>query len=237
MATKTLSSLRPWLEDIFSSGGEDIIYGFAAPGDLLPGALRHMPRALSFAVRMKDALMDSVTDGPTAPYYAEYIRVNGVINGISERISERFRQEGFAADWIHSSQRTDFVNIAAAFPHKTAARLAGLGWIGRNCQLVTRVFGPRVRLGTVVTDMELGENPPKVMRFSCGACRRCTDACPAKALTGGTWEEGAERSVLLDAATCDVWKIEHYPEFDASVCGICAAVCPQGTRRKRKKAA
>ncbi|MDR1490998.1 MAG: hypothetical protein LBS65_11105 [Desulfovibrio sp.] len=232
---KKLSDLRPEFDGLVSCHGETIIYGLADLSPVLPPALGKTPRAVSFAVRMEDELMDSIKEGPHSRYLAEYTRVNAMINALAEKMTELFRLEGCAARYIHSSQRVDEVNIAGEFPHKTAAVFAGLGWIGRNCQLVTRAFGPRVRLGTVLTDMELGEDAPDHMRFRCGSCRRCADACPAGALTGGEWAEGVERSVLLDAKRCDEWKKEHYAAFGGNVCGICTSACPQGSARRKER--
>lgn len=231
----SLSDLRVWLGGEIASGESEIIFGFAELGNLLPAPLRDTPRGVSFAVRMDDALMDSVRTGPHAVYYAEYSRVNALINAFSEKIATRIRNAGYAATWVHSSERVDFVNIAGVFPHKTTAVKAGLGWIGRSCQLVTRNFGPRVRLGTVLTDMPLGEAEAPRMRSYCGTCRRCVDACPAGALTGGDWSENGKRDDLLDALTCDNWKKKHYAEFNGSVCGICTSACPHGKARARQK--
>lgn len=44
--------------------------------------------------------------------------------------------------------------------HKAVARAAGLGWIGRNCLLITPQYGPRVRFATVLTDMPLPTGEP-----------------------------------------------------------------------------
>ena len=233
----SLSDLRSWLGSEIASGDAEIIYGFAELGTLLPENLRDTPRGISFAVRMDDALMDSIRTGPHAVYYAEYSRVNALINALSEKIAMRIREAGHTATWVHSSERVDFVNIAGAFPHKTGAVKAGLGWIGRSCQLVTRDFGPRVRLGTVLTDMPLGEEEVVRMRSYCGTCRRCVEACPVGALTGGEWSEKGKRDDLLDARSCDNWKKEHYAEFNGMVCGICTSACPHGKARPRENRA
>ena len=233
-----LSAFSPLFDDAVNRCPETIVYGFCALEGLLPAHLAHLPHGVSLVVRMDEALMDSVHTGPTAPYYAEYNRVNALINGLTAFMVEALQNRGFQARAIHSSERVDFDNIAGEFPHKTAAVQAGLGWIGRNCQLVTRAFGPRVRLGTVLTDAPLAAPPAPVERSFCGDCDACVRVCPTGALTGVKWTKGMERSRILDAARCDVWKKTNYAAYDGNVCGICTSACPMGTvRRKEKKKA
>lgn len=235
MATVTMASLRPWLDSCCAQCGDTIIYGFADLEEVLPEPLCAMPRGISYAVRMNDPLMDSVRNGPHDAYFAEYTRVNQLLNNIGDAIAEKIQASGYAAERIHSSQTVDPANFAGVFQHKTAAVIAGYGWIGRNCQLITRLFGPRVRLGTVITDMDLGEEPAPRMRSYCGSCSRCVDACPSQSLTGNAWREGGARSDVFDAARCSAWAREHYPRVHA-ICGICTSVCPQGTARRKKAA-
>jgi len=65
---------------------------------------------------------------------------------------------------------------------KHAARLAGLGSFGKQSLIVTREYGPWVRLGIVVTDAELAPDAPFEENL-CGECEACVMACPVGALT------------------------------------------------------
>jgi epoxyqueuosine reductase len=206
--------------------------GFSTPRD---SAGCGFPRALAWALPLNPRIMAGIQSGPNQAYADEYARVNQSINELAAQLAHEIRGRGFKAQVLAASERTDTVNIKGDFPHKTAATRAGLGWIGRHCQLVTNKFGPWVRLGTVFTDMDLPCGPPRERSF-CGRCTRCVEACPAGALTGGTWHPGLPREHLLDARACDQWKKEHYFQYHRGHnCGICAAVCPYGLKMLKKR--
>ncbi len=207
---------------------------FATPLDELDEKGRRFPYALSFALPMNPKIMVSIQNGPNLSYAGEYARVNHRITKMSAVLAAEIKTRGFRSLALAASERTDTVAIKGDFPHKTAATRAGLGWIGRHCQLITRRFGSWVRLGTVFTDMELTCGPP-VDRHYCGNCKRCVDACPAKALKGTAWEPGLPRREMLDVRVCDQWKKEHYYQYhNGHNCGICSAVCPYGLKSLKK---
>lgn len=192
------------------------------------------PRAVSWVVPMNPDIMASVTDGPNPAYADEYARVNQRINDLAGRLSRDIAACGAHALPLAASERTDPVGIRGDFPQKTAATRAGLGWIGRHCQLITRPFGSWVRLGCVFTTLAVATATPLERHF-CGSCRRCVDACPAGALQGGAWRPGIPREAILDATVCDRWKKTNYYQFhNGHNCGICSAVCPFGTASARR---
>ena len=204
---------------------------FATPKD---SNGRRFPSALSYAIPMTPAIMAGIQHGPNQTYADEYARVNNLINEVADRLAAEIRSKGFRAQALAASERTDPVNIKGDFPQKTAATRAGLGWIGRHCQLITRKFGSWVRLGTVFTDMELPSGSP-VERSYCGTCTRCVEGCPAGALKGSAWVAGIAREEILDVTACDRWKKENYYQYhNGHNCGICSAVCPYGLKILKK---
>ncbi|GBG56946.1 ferredoxin [Sporomusaceae bacterium FL31] len=213
------------------NGIPDMVYGFADVGDDLPFELKQLPYAVSIGIPLHDDIIDPIIAGPNQAYYDTYNSVNEQLDVLGEQIQQAIEQLGYHACAIASSKRTDFVNIAGDFPHKTSAVKSGLGWLGRSSLLITKKFGPRIRISTILTDMPLLTNDFATTN-SCGKCNRCVEACPAQAIVGNAWSKGVSREDLVDVKKCDVWKIEHYPQFDGLVCGVCVAVCPHGTKKK-----
>jgi epoxyqueuosine reductase len=225
--------LATWMaaQDLELWGAADL-RAFTTPKDTQG---HRLPFALSWALPLNRQIMAGIQQGPNRAYAEEYDRVNDQINRFARMLVDELTGRGFRALALAASQRTDKVNIKGDFPHKTAATQAGLGWVGRHCQLITRKFGPWIRLGTVFTDMELPCGP-KVTRHFCGSCRRCVEACPARALTGQAWYPGIPREDILGAETCDHWKKTNYFAYhEGHVCGICSAVCPYGLKSITRK--
>jgi epoxyqueuosine reductase QueG len=185
-------------------------------------------------VPINPQIMASIQQGPNRAYADEYARVNDRINELSRMLVDEIQNRGFRAWALAASDRTDKERIKGDFPHKTAATRAGLGWIGRHCQLVTREYGSWIRLGTVFTDMELPFREP-VERNYCGGCVRCVEACPAEALKGKAWSPRLPREEILDVEACDRWKKEHYFDYhQGHNCGICSSVCPYGLKALKR---
>ncbi len=221
-----------WLNNWMQSRGV-LLWGAADIRKLcfrIGGGLEPYPGAVSWAIPMPPDIMKGLNNGPTQAYADAYSQVNVRITEIAQLLSKAIAQKGFRVYPLAASDRTDKENIRGEFPHKTAATLSGLGWVGRHCQLVTRPFGPWVRLGTVFTDMPMDYGTP-LNRGYCGTCFACVHACPAGALFGKDWKPGIERKEILNAAACDRWKKEHYIQFhNGHNCGICSSVCPYGLK-------
>lgn len=225
--------LTDWMETqkVTLWGAADL-QNLSAPSDQTGNAF---PSAISFAIPMNPKIMVGIQKGPDQKYADEYARANNRINELSTALAAEIKDRGFQSKPLAASVRTDTVNIKGEFPQKTAATRAGVGWIGRHCQLITRPFGSWVRLGTVFTDIELPCGPT-IERNFCGRCMRCVEACPAKALKGNKWYPGLPREEILDVLACDQWKKECYYQYHKGhICGICSAVCPYGLRVLKKK--
>ncbi|MGH1363812.1 MAG: tRNA epoxyqueuosine(34) reductase QueG [Calditrichia bacterium] len=116
-----------------------------------------------------------------------------------------------------------------SFPlmEKPFARRAGLGWLGKHTNLISKKHGSYFFLGEILLSIDLPVSEPFTYDH-CGSCTRCMDACPTPAL---------DKSYQIDAASCISYlTIEHSGAIDADLqkqmgnwvfgCDICQIVCP-----------
>jgi epoxyqueuosine reductase len=91
------------------------------------------------------------------------------LQALAERIRDSVGEFGYRA----------FTDSAPVM-EKALARNAGLGWIGKHTNLLSRSAGSWFFLGELYTDLPLPHDPPA--RDHCGTCRACIDACPTGAI-------------------------------------------------------
>lgn len=229
---------REWGADIVRIADTSRLAGIETePADLLDG----FPRAVTMAVHLADGIMDHITDGPTPLYSSHYQRVNALLDDIAVRVAGFLQSHGAKAMPIPASQILDYERFVSYISHKAVAIAGGLGWQGKSLLLVTPQFGPRVRLVTVLTNMDLPADEP--VKNRCGTCTSCTDACPAGAIRNvNTTLHYATREEAIDFNAClqqleTFGQLEHINPY---ICGVCVAVCPWGRKKaktKEKKAA
>lgn len=187
-----------------------------------------LPRAVSIAVALDPAVIRGISNGPTREYFAEYKRANELLIRLCEETAAIFMKLGRRAEVIEpTTGRLDKHTLRMPVQHKTMATRAGLGWIGKSALLITKEYGPALRLSSVLTDAEIRTGSP-VDESHCGDCRRCVDACPAMAIVGSHWRAGAPRESVYNAFACHETAIGLAREqgIEATICGICINVCP-----------
>lgn len=87
-------------------------------------------------------------------------------------------------------QGRGFVDAAPVLERSWAVK-AGLGWIGKNGNLITRKQGSFFFIATLMVDIELDYDPPGVKDY-CGSCTRCIDACPTDAILPNKVVDGSK---------------------------------------------
>lgn len=158
-----------------------------------------------------------------------YDIINQRLDLTSSIISSFVQNEGYRVLPIPAAERIDDDRICASFSHKLGARLAGLGWIGKSCLLVTPNHGPRVRWTSILTDAPL--KPTGIpMDEQCGDSTQCVDICPMKAFSGRNFYMGEPREARYDARKCEKYFDDMKAGGQLAVCGMCLYVCPYGRK-------
>ncbi len=180
-------------------------------------ALEKLNTAISIGVPLSKTVMNSLTDRPNMIYKAHYQQVNHILNDISYLITSEIESNGGEAIPIPASQILDWGRMTAHLSHREIAYKAGLGWRGRNNLLVAEKYGSKVRLVTVLTDLELEINQPTDR--DCGGCYNCFQVCPADAI-GDTPED-------FDLPSCykKVEEFSRYKNYGHLICGLCLQCC------------
>lgn len=191
------------------------------------------PKAIVVGMALQDSLVDLLPDkdpeGAILYRHNSYDVVNQMLDQIGVRLANELQRAGHSAFPVPASRRIDDNNIRGIFSQKLAAHLAGLGWIGKSCLLITPDHGPRVRWVSVLTDAPL--NPTgSPWEQHCGGCTACVDICPQHAFTGKPFQCNEPREARFDAASCDRYFRELEKSCSDAVCGLCLYICPHGKK-------
>jgi epoxyqueuosine reductase len=191
----------------------------SSPRTILPGARSVISVALAYwgGTRPEDGALR----GRIARYAwgADYHRVLG----------ERLRAFSDAVHAQAGAEHRCFVDTGPAMDKAFAAR-SGVGWQGKNTNILTTHFGSFVLLGEILTTLAL--SPDRPLTVGCGSCRLCIVACPTGAL-------GPEYSI--DSRRCISYlTIEHRGSIPRALrpaigqwvfgCDICQDVCPPSAK-------
>ena len=115
------------------------------------------------------------------------------------------------------------------------ARLAGLGWFGKNTMLIHPRRGSFLFLAALFVNVELEPDPP-FDEEHCGTCRRCIDACPTSAILSDGVLDATRCISYLTIEKRGAIPVEWRKSIGALVygCDICQDVCPWNVRFARE---
>jgi len=196
------------------------------PFDLLPTARS----VIVFFIPFKKELVKENRDGarPCRNWGLSYVQTNDLINRLGGALGELLEGQDFKAGLTPATHNFDEVKLMARWSHKHLGHLVNLGRFGTHHMLITPK-GCAGRLGSLVTEAELGDNPLIEAREACllkagKKCGKCMEACPMDALSEKDFERRSCWERLKDnLATLDYFS--NLPDT-THVCGKCAAFMP-----------
>jgi ferredoxin len=179
--------------------------------------------AVSLAIEMD---YDDIATAPEERSGIEVTRAYYILGKILIELAAFIRSLGHKALAHHP--RSMYGRIGAIH-HKPIAYMAGLGEIGRNTLLITPEFGPRVRVATISTELEVVPDEPMDLGIAkyCDKCKKCMRFCP----TGSIPEERTETTYIEAprAEKVKVWRLDYdkcLPFFiRTDGCAVCIKEC------------
>jgi epoxyqueuosine reductase len=139
------------------------------PTKLVPGARSVITLLMNYYPAREQS-----AEAPRVARYAYGEDYHEVIRGKLKQLLGRIRQDIGAVDG------RGFVDSAPVLERSWAVR-SGLGWVGKNGNLLHRQAGSFFFIATLITDLDLDFDAPFSGDY-CGTCRRCIDACPTDAI-------------------------------------------------------
>ena len=183
------------------------------PADALPGAAALLVGAWPYGGPDPDPPAGPVGRIARFARGAPYVPLRAALDTLAQRL----QRDGHRARVLMDDN---------ALVDRAAAHRAGLGWWGKNTNLLLPEGGSWHLLGSVLTDVALAPTHDPVPD-GCGSCRRCLDACPTGAL---------DPPGVLDARKCLTWLLQARGDFPRGYrvalgdriygCDDCQTVCP-----------
>lgn len=192
------------------------------------------PRALSIGIILPKSIVNLLDDRDTYENVLQYKThaydvINNRLDNFASIVSSVIQRNGYKVMPLPAAERIDSNRVCASISHKLTARLAGFGWIGKNCLLINPNYGPRIRWTTVLTDAPFEENE-ETLESKCGNCDKCVKICPAQAILGRNYVEHEPRELRFDVRRCEEYFHKLKEEGKLEICGMCLYVCPHGKK-------
>ncbi len=167
-----------------------------------------------------------ISTTPSMVYQELYDTSNRVLDDIAYRLTNYittklgYKAVFFPRDCYYSIDVL-LKNPNAAFSHVMAGYYAGVGTIGDSHNLITKEYGPRLRIVSVLTDAPISADE-MIEKNLCIHCKKCLRNCPSQC-----FKENGDSLFIMDKMACTEYHVKiknenHWP------CGVCIDVCPVG---------
>jgi epoxyqueuosine reductase len=185
------------------------------PRVLVPGAKSVVSLLLNYHSKEKQTDVE-------APKIASYAFGDDYHKVIKDKLKELM---SFIHQEIGEVQGRVFVDSAPVMDKAWAAK-SGLGWIGKNTNLISKKVGSFFFIAELILDLDLEHDHPATDH--CGSCTACIDACPTDALLAPYQIDGSK---CISYVTIEL-KNEIPTDFQGKMdnwafgCDVCQTVCP-----------
>ncbi len=186
------------------------------PSRLVPGARSVITLLINY--------FPGATQDPGSPKISKYAYGKDYHDVIREKLIAMIRE---IKDHIGEINGRGFVDSAPVL-ERTWAQRSGLGWVGKNGNLINKQSGSFYFIATLITDLELEYDDPFAKDY-CGTCTRCIDACPTDAILPGNIVDGSKCISYFTIELKDMLiPAEMNGKFDNWMfgCDTCQDVCP-----------
>ncbi|MBS1780953.1 MAG: tRNA epoxyqueuosine(34) reductase QueG [Bacteroidetes bacterium] len=211
--------LESWLQNGFHGKMQYMENHFdlrTDPRKLVPGAKSVITLLLNYYPQQKQS--------PGTPHIAKYAYGTDYHYVIREKLNLLLQ---YIKETIGEVQGRGFVDSAPVLERSWAVH-SGLGWVGKNGNLLTKHSGSFFFIATLITDLELTADAPFSADY-CGTCTKCMDACPTDAIVSPAIINGSKCISYLTIELKDALLPD---EFHGKMedwmfgCDICQDVCP-----------
>jgi epoxyqueuosine reductase len=186
------------------------------PAKLVPGAKSVITLLMNY--------FPSQQQNPDAPQVSKYAYGKDYHEVIKEKLKIFLQLIKENIGEIHGRGFTD----SAPVLERSWAVKSGLGWVGKNGNLITKDNGSFFFIATLITDLELEADNPFVKDY-CGTCTRCIDACPTEAILPNKVINGSKCISYFTIELKDMLiPVEMQNKFENKMfgCDVCQDVCP-----------
>src|SRR6266567_4411183 len=193
------------------------------PDALLPEAKSIITLAMFYLTEQPDEVQDNMPRGRISRYawgddYHEIIkpRLQQFAGWLREYARNEVRDEVETRLFVDTGRMVD----------RAVAQRAGLGWYGKNTNILTKGWGSWVFLGEIVTNLPLQSDTP--VKTNCGSCEICLHACPTQALPAPYVLDNTRCISFLTIELRGSIPLELRPLMGNMIfgCDICQEVCP-----------
>jgi len=163
-------------------------------------------KAIVFCLALSKEFIIDVRDGKNVDG-DEFVDKEHEADAIADWLTDLILHKGYQA--YSQSEKSNSQNknydektYASRLPHKTIARLAGIGYIGKNNLLINEKYGCAFSMCTVLTDAPIITEEYPLITSKCGDCDICKQVCLENVIFGNEWSVTTNRGGVVDIFKC-----------------------------------